>query len=171
MKQKLLDFFHSLSTYDYIFYISAIVVFVVLILLILLLRKRVMLSLFLLLVAILEISLVPTFGHSYFHNEILYKNDINITKIKRLHYVDAVLIEGRLKNSSKLYFKSCKIKAVLTRDRHNKLLNAILKLKPIKSSSIYLQDIDINSSKNFRLLIEPFRYKKDFLVDVSGICK
>jgi hypothetical protein len=170
MKEKLLLFFHSLTTYDYIFYISVIVIFIVLILLTLLLRNKPTLALLLLLIAILEVSLGPTLGHKYFHNY-LYKNSITLTKVKRLQFVQAVVIEGRLKNESKFDFKSCTVSAKIVKKTKNKYKNMILQFKPIKSKTITLENIPKNTDVAFKFLIEPFTYKKDFNVSVSGTCR
>jgi hypothetical protein len=170
MKEKILLFLHSLTTYDYIFYISIFVIFVVLILLILLLRNKPSIALLLLLIAILEVSLGPTIGYSYFHNY-LYKNSITLTKAKRLQFVQAVVIEGKLKNESKFDFTSCEVKAKIVKKTKNKYKNMILQFKPIKTKTITLQDIPKNTDVAFKFLIEPFTYKKDFNVTVSGVCR
>ena len=170
MKEKLLEFFHSLSNYDYIYFISILVIFIVLILLTLLLRKKITLALFILLLAIVDISVGPTFGFSYFH-KFLYKNSITITKSKKLQFVESVVIEGNLKNESKFDFKECKVTAVISKDKHNKFKNIVLKFKPIKKETITLKDIPKGADATFKFLIEPFVYKKDFLVSVDGSCK
>ena len=139
-------------------------------LLVLLLRKRLTLALFVLLVAILEISLAPTIGFEYFHNY-LFKNSITITKSKKLKFVEAVVIEGTIKNESKFDFKECLVSAYITKDKHNKLKNMILKLKPIKKKTIKIKNIPKGADAKFKFLIEPFKYKKDFLVSVNGKCK
>jgi hypothetical protein len=170
MKEKILDFINTLTIYDYIYFISVVVIFIVLILLVLLLRKKLTLALFLLLIAILDISLGPTLGFEFFHNY-LYKNKITITKAKKLKFLEAVVIEGVLKNQSKFDFKECKILVDLTKDTHNKYKNFILKLKPLKEKKITITNIKKNESKKFKILIEPFKYKKDFLVNINGVCK
>ncbi len=170
MKEKLLLFLHSLTTYDYIYYIAVFVVFLVLILLILLLRKKITLALLLLLGTILEISLGPTIGFEYFHNY-LYKNSIEITKAKKLTFVPAVVIEGKLKNESNFDFKSCVIEAKILKKTKNTYKNMILKLKPLRKQTLTLKNIPKGADVSFKFLIEPFNYKKDIDVDVSGMCK
>jgi len=170
MKERLLLFFHDLSKYDYIFFISLFILVILLILLILLLRKRTTIALTLLLVALLEISLGPTIGYRYFHN-MLYKNSITVTKAKRLTFVQAVVVEGHLKNSSKFDFKSCRITAKIVKNSHNKLKDMIFRLKPIVTRNIIVKDIPKGADVSFKFLIEPFRYEKDFNISVSGTCK
>ena len=170
MKEKILLFVHSLSTYDYLYYLGVILLFIFLIILTLLLRKRITLALLTLLIAILEVALAPTVGFEYFHS-FLFANSIEVTKAKRLEFVQAVVIEGSLQNESKFDFSSCTLSVKISKDKHNKIKNLILKLKPIKTKTFTLKDIARGEKREFKFLIEPFTYKKDFLVSVSGICK
>ena len=170
MKEKLLTFVHALSVYDLIYFGVVFLVFIILIIFTLLLRKHLTIALFILLVAILEVALGPTLGFDYFHNW-LFKNSIHITKAKKLHFVEAVVIEGNFKNESRFNFKSCKLTATIYKETHNKFKNLVLRLKPIKSATLTLKDIPKGADANFKFLIEPFRYKKDFNVTVEGMCK
>lgn len=170
MKEKLLAFLHSLSVYDFIYFGAVFLIFILLILLTLLLRRRLTLALFLLLLAILDLAVGLTVGFGYFHNY-LFKNSITLTKVKKLHFVEAVVIEGKLKNESKFDFKSCRLTATIYKDTHNTYKNMLLKLKPLKSESMELKNIPKGADVEFKFLIEPFRYKKDINVSVAGVCK
>lgn len=170
MKEKLLEFLHTLTPYDFLYLGAVFLLFVLLILVTLLLRHKMTLALIVLLVALLDISLGPTLGFGLFHSY-MFKNSIEITKAKRLKFVEAVVIEGKLKNESDFDFKRCKVIAKIYKDTHNKYKNLILKLKPITKSELELKDIPKGADASFKFLIEPFRYKKDFLVAVEGVCK
>ncbi len=170
MKEQLLLYLHDLTKFDYIYFVAVFVIFILLILLVLLLRKKATLALSLLLIALLEISLAPTIGHSYFHT-FLYKNSIELTKVKRLQFVKALVIEGKLTNESKFDFKSCRIEAKVLKETHNSFKNLVFRLKPITTQSIVVNDIPKGADVDFKFLIEPFNYSKDFNVSVSGTCK
>ena len=170
MKEKLLSFLHTLTPYDYMFYGGVFLLFFLLIILTLFLRKRIILALLLLLLAIIDILVGPTIGVKLFHNY-LYKNSVTLQKVKRLQFVDAVVIEGTLKNDSRFDFKECKLEATIYKDTHNKYKNIILRLKPIKKASKIIKDIPKNADVPFRFLVEPFKYKKDFNVSIEGMCK
>lgn len=170
MKEKLLAFLHTLSVYDFLYFGVVFLLFILLILLTLFLRRRLTLALFILLLAILDLAIGLTFGFGYFHSY-LFKNSITITKAKKLHFVEAVVIEGKLKNESKFDFKKCKLTATVYKETHNKYKNLLFKLKPLKSKSITINDIPKDADVEFKFLIEPFRYKKDINVSVEGICK
>ena len=170
MKEKLLTFLHTLTQYDFLYFGAVFLIFILLILVTLLLRRKMTIALLVLLLAILDISLGLTFGFGYFHNY-LFKNSITITKAKKLHFVEAVVIEGKLKNESKFDFKSCRLQATIYKETHNKYKNLLFRLKPLKHSSITINDIPKGADVEFKFLIEPFRYKKDINVSVEGICK
>ena len=170
MKEKLLAFLHSLTPFDFLYFGAVFLLFILLIILTLVLRKRLLLALFTLLIAILEIVFAPTIGFDYFHSW-MFKNTITVTKTKKLHFVEAVVVEGKLKNESRFDFQSCSIKATIYKDTHNRFKNLIFKLKPLKSATLTIKDIPKGADGNFKFLIEPFRYKKDFSVSVEGICK
>ncbi len=170
MKERILEFLHTLSKFDYIYFGSVFALFILLLLLTLLLRKKLTFALIILLFAILELAFGLTFGFKLFH-DYLYKNSITITKAKRLTFVKAVVIEGNLTNESRFDFKECKIKAKILKDTHNKFKNIILTLKPIKTKTITIHNIPKGADTTFKFLVEPFTYKKDFRVSVSGRCK
>jgi len=170
MKEKLLAFLHTLTVYDFIYFGAVFLLFILLILITLLLRRKMTLALLILLLALLDVSLGPTLGFSYFHN-FLYKNSITVTKVKKLHFVDAVVIEGKLKNESKFDFKSCRLTAIIYKETHSKYKNLLFRLKPLKHSTLKLKNIPKGADVDFKFLIEPFGYKKDINVSVDGVCK
>lgn len=170
MKEKILVFLHSLTVYDLIYFGAVFLLFILLIVFVLFLRQRLIAALLLLLVAILEISLGPTIGFRFFHNT-LFKNEIVLTKTKRLHFVKALVIKGKLKNISRFDFKSCLVQATVYKETHNKFKNLIFKLKPIKQADITIKDIPKGADGTFEFFIEPFTYKKDFNVSVKGVCR
>lgn len=170
MKEKLVAFLHALSLYDLIYFAAVFLIFILLIILTLLLRKKLTLSLFILLIAILEIALAPTVGFGLFHNA-LFKKSITVTKTKKLQFVQAVFLEGKLKNESPFDFKQCVLEAKVFKETGNKYKDLILRLKPLKTKSITLKDIPKGADVTFKLLIEPFTYKKDINVSISGICQ
>ena len=170
MKEKLLAFLHTLTVYDFIYFGAVFLLFVLLILLTLLLRKKITLALFVLLLAILDLAIGLTFGFGFFHDYI-FKNSITVTKAKKLHFMQAVVIEGKLKNESKFDFKSCRLTATIYKETHNKYKDLLFRLKPLKSSTLTLKSIPKGADVDFKFLIEPFSYKKDINVSVEGVCK
>ncbi len=170
MKEKLLAFLHTLSLYDFIYFGVVFLLFILLILLTLLLRKKTTLALFVLLLAILDLSVGLTFGFDFFHNY-LFKNSVTVTKAKKLHFVQAVVIEGKLKNESKFDFKSCHLTATIYKETHNRYKDLLFRLKPLKHGTLTIKNIPKGADVDFKFLIGPFSYKKDINVSVKGVCK
>ena len=170
MKEKLVALLHFLSVYDYIYFIGVFFLFILLLLLVLLLRKKATLALLLFLLSILELVGGYTIGFYYF-DSYLFGHTITLTKVKRLSFVEAVVIEGSIKNDSKFDFKSCRLEARVYKETHNKYKNLLFRLKPLKKRSLILKDIPKGADSSFKFLIEPFKYKGDINASVSGICR
>ncbi len=171
MKHKIISFIDGLILYDYILFGAVIALFILFLILAILLRKRVGLSIFIILIAFIILLLAPTLGYIQLHN-FLYKNEIKITKVKQLEFTNALLIEGELKNSSKMDFHTCKIKAGAYKVSGKKILDMIYPYRPFKHGYVKLDTIiKPKETKHFKLFIEPFRYKRDYNITIGASCR
>jgi hypothetical protein len=171
MKQKLIAFIDGLILYDYILFGAVGLLFILFLILAILLRRKVGISVFSVLLAFLVLLLGPTLGYKMMH-QFLYKNEVTITKIKKLEFTDALLIEGTLKNSSKMDFLTCKIKAGAYKVTGKTIPDMIYPFKPFKKAYLKLDTI-INSgeTKTFKLFLEPFHYVKEYNLSIGANCK
>ncbi len=163
-------FLDELIIYDYILFGSTFVLFLLLVVLAIVLRRKMGLAVFLVFIAFLVLIITPTFGYIEMHNY-LFKNSIEMTSQKRLSFTEALIVKGTLKNESKFDFKSCKITAMAYKVTGNEYKDYILKLKPIKKMSIVEEDIKKAQAIEFKIIVEPFTYSKDYNISVSGDCK
>ncbi len=170
LKLQLKEFIEGLILYDYILFGAVLVLFVLLIVLAILLRRRLGLAIFLVLLAFATFFLGPTLGYIEMH-KFLFKNQTELISQKKLHFTQAVIVKGKLTNLSKLDFKLCKITAELYRVTPNKYKNYIYKLKPFQKMSIIEEDIKKGQSRNFKIIVEPFTYKKDYNISLEASCK
>ncbi len=171
MKQKIISFIDGLILYDYILFGGVVLLFILFLILAILLRKRTALSIFIILFAFVILFLGPTLGYIQLH-KFLYKNEIHITKIKKLQFTNALLIEGEIKNSSKFDFLTCKIKAGAYKVSGKKIPDMIYQYRPFKHGYLKLDTIiKPNETKSFKLFIEPFNYKKDYNITIGANCK
>ncbi len=170
MKAKVTAFLDNLITYDYVLFSSAFTLFILFIILGLILRKKVALAIFFVILAFLILILVPSLGYSQMH-KYLFKNTTSLTQQKRLQFTDAIVVRGDLINESKRNFKSCKITAKVHKVSKNKYKNYILKFKIIKRMSIIEKDISKGKTRNFKIIIEPFTYSKDYNITIGAKCK
>jgi len=170
MRAKIEQFIAGLMVYDYILFVSVLLLFVLFIVLAILLRKRLSVAIFFVLLAFGTFLLGPTLGYIELHN-FLFKNKTELISQKKLHFSKAVIVKGRLSNLSKFNFTSCKVTANIYRVSKNKYKNYIYKLKPLKKMSIVLKDIKRAESKPFEIIVEPFTYTKDYNISLGAHCR
>jgi len=170
MKEKITAFIDSLILYDYILFGSSFALFVLFLIIALLLRKRVAIAGFFAILAFLTLIVAPTLGYIEMH-KYLFKNSVEITSQKRLHFCDAIVVKGKLHNKSKRHFKECKITAEVHKASKNKYKNYIYQLKIIQKMSILEKNIPQGQTRSFKILIEPFHYSKEYNISVGAHCK
>lgn len=83
----------------------------------------------------------------------------------------AIVVKGTLKNESKLDFKSCKITANAYKVTGNSLKDFIYQFKPLSNMSILEDSIHKGESREFKIIIEPFTYAKDYNISIGAKCK
>jgi len=170
MKEKITAFINGLITYDYILFASVFGIFLLFLILAILARNKVGLSIFLVLLSFIILALGPTLGYIKMH-EYLFKNSTKITSQKKLEFVKAVVVKGTLTNESELDFSSCKITAKAHKVSKNSLKNYIYQFKTLKRMSIIREDILKGETIDFKILIEPFTYSKNYNISLEAKCK
>ena len=170
MKHKLLAFSDSLIKDDYIFFGAIVFIFFLLILTALLLRKKVGLSIFLVIFSFVFLIVSPFVGYPTLHNY-LYKNELTLVSQNKLQFTKAVVVLGTLKNTSKRNFQACKITAIVNKHTSNKYKNYIYTFKPIMKMSIIEEDIVIDNEIDFKIIVEPFTYSKDYNITLEADCR
>jgi len=170
MKEQIRAFIEGLIIYDYILFGAVLVLFVLFIILAILLRHRLAMAIFFVLLAFSIFMLGPTVGYIALH-QFLFKNHIELISQKRLHFTKAVVVKGKITNESKLDFKVCEITANAYRVTANKYKNYIYKFKPFQKMSIFQKDIKRGESRYFKIIVEPFTYKKDYNISLKASCK
>lgn len=170
MKAKINAFLDSLITYDYVLFGSTFALFILLIILGLVLRKKIGLAVFLITLAFLILILAPSVGYIQMH-KYLFKNSVELTKQKKLEFTEAIVVKGTLFNESKRNFTSCKITANVHKVSKNKYKNYLWQFKTIKKMSIIEEDIPKGETRHFKIIVEPFRYSRDYNITLGGKCK
>lgn len=170
MKAKINAFLDSLITYDYVLFGSTFALFILLIILGLVLRKKIGLAVFLITLAFLILILAPSVGYIQMH-KYLFKNSVELTKQKKLEFTEAIVVKGTLLNESKRNFTSCKITANVHKVSKNKYKNYLWQFKTIKKMSIIEEDIPKGETRHFKIIVEPFRYSRDYNITLGGKCK
>ncbi|MFT7002801.1 MAG: hypothetical protein ACJAWW_000134 [Sulfurimonas sp.] len=170
MKSKITAFINELIPYDYVLFGSVFVLFVIFIVLGIALRRKIVLAVFLILISFSVLLLGPTLGYAKMH-EILFKNSTQLLSQKKLSFTQAVVVKGKLTNESTRFFKDCKITAKAIKVSKNKLRNYLYSFKSFSRMSILETDISVGQTREFKIIIEPFNYAKDYNITIGAKCK
>lgn len=170
MKLQLQAFLDSLIIYDYILFGVSFILFILFIILGIVLRKKILLAVFLILLAFVMLAVMPTLGRIEMH-KFLFSNTTSLTSQKRLEFTDAIVVKGTLENSSKFNFSSCEITANVHKVSTNALKNYLFSFKTIKKMSIIEYDIAKAQTRDFKIIVEPFTYSRDYNLTLKAKCK
>ncbi|MBU1657493.1 DUF2393 domain-containing protein [bacterium] len=170
MKEKLTAFIHNLILYDYILFGSVFVLFILFIILGIVVRRKVGLSIFLVLFSFALLFLGPTLGYIKMH-EYLFKNSVNLTSQMKLNFTQAVVVKGTLTNESKFDFQSCVITANAYKVSGNAIKDLIFPFNPFVNMSILESDVLRGETREFKIIVEPFSYAKDYNISLGANCK
>ncbi|EDZ63590.1 hypothetical protein SMGD1_1633 [Sulfurimonas gotlandica GD1] len=170
MKAKITAFIDELITYDYILFGSVFGLFILFIILGIVLRKKIALAILLILLAFTILLAGPTIGYVKMHDYI-FKNTTELTSQKKLSFTQAVVVKGKITNESKRFFNSCNITASANKVSNNELKNYLYSFKSFANMSIMEQNIAVGETREFKIIIEPFTYSKDFNVSIGAKCK
>ncbi len=170
IKATLHDFIASLHLYDYIIFGVSGALFVLILLLAILLRRKAVLSLILVLLAFIILIALPISGYNYIHDQ-LYRTELSNLNIKRLEFSEAIVIKGTITNRGKQNFTTCKISSHAYKSASGFLEELVYPLKPFQKVSIVKQEeLGIDHSLDFRLVMEPFTYTDDYNISMKVNC-
>ena len=170
MKAKLTAFIDGLILYDYTLFGAVFGLFILFIILSIVLRRKVVFAIFLVLLAFTLLIAGPTVGYIKMH-EYLFKNTTTLVSQKKLEFVNAVVVKGSLKNESNRNFSSCKITAKIHKVSKNSFKNYIYQFKTLKKGSIIRESISKGEAIDFKIIVEPFKYSKDYNISLGAKCK
>jgi len=169
-KETITSFIHNLIPYDYALFGGVFFLFILFIIISILLRRKTALAVFLILIAFSILFLGPSIGYMKMH-EYLFKNNVELVSQKKLTYTKAIVVNGKLTNESKFDFKSCNITASAYKVSGNKIKDFIYPFKPLQKTSIIEYDILKDETIDFKIIVEPFTYTKDYNVSIGAKCK
>jgi hypothetical protein len=171
MKAKITDFIHQLLLYDYLLFGGIFILFVLLLVLAIALKDKIILAIFMVILAFIVVTVGPIIGYIKLHQH-LFKNKVTLHEVKALEFTEALLIKGEITNQSKRPFNECIIYVGVHKVSHNRFLDPLYPNIPFKKSSLKLSDpIPSGESLSFKLFVEPFRYTKDYNITIKGECR
>jgi len=169
MKTQITTFVKELIVYDLILFGSSFILFILLIILGIILRQKTAIAVLIVLLSFSILFLVPTLGYIKMH-EYLYKQKTELLSEKKLNFNNAIVVKGLITNESKRFFKKCSIKASAIKVTPNKFKNFIFSFKPIVTSIITEQNIEIGETREFKIIVEPYNYKGDYNIIIGAKC-
>lgn len=171
MKKNILEFLHTLNLYDYLLFGGIVFLFLFLLILAILFRHKHILAITLVLLAFMTLIMAPFGGYIALH-ALMYKHTVTLITVKDLTYTEALLIKGKINNTSKQTFKECTLRVGVSKISPIKPLNKLYPYVPFRRQTIVIYGpIKPKASKTFKLLIEPFHYTKRHSVTVLGQCR
>jgi len=151
LKVSIMNYITHFSMYDYVAYAWLILLFFITILLATVLSKKVPILSLLLLIISLSLLFIGPFVLKHYLDKTLRPVQLQTTQIQKLHFF-TVHVE-------------------VVKKGKNPLQNFVNKLKPIRKKSILLKDgLDINSTQDFKVVFDNFRYQKKFDVSIGSSC-
>ena len=170
LKILIQNFVATLHNYDYIMFAISGALFFLILLLAIIARKKVGVSLFLVLIAFIIVIAGPIFGYKYIHAT-LFKAEISNLQIKELEFSEALVVKGTLTNLGSKNLQKCSINLKAYKGPHNFLEELVYPLKPFQKMSILKQEqIDRNTSIKFKMILEPFTYSKEYNISIKATC-
>ncbi len=167
---SLSTFLKELIIYDYILFGSVFFIFILLVIIAILKREKTTISIVLFILAFSIVILGPTVGRTYMH-KFLFKNSATIVDQKKLTYTKAVIVYGKLKNISNFDFSMCNIKVSAYKVSGNSVKDYLFQLNPFKTTSAIEYDIVKDQEIDFKVILEPFTYSKDYNISVGASCR
>ena len=170
MREKILAFLHSLILYDYILFGAIFSLLLIFLILAIIKRESLISSILYIFFAFFILLAGPFIGYKTLHY-FLYKNSIELVSEKKLKFMKAIVVRAKLHNESNFDFKECKITANVHKAHSNSVKNFLYSFRIIKKMTIITKDIKSGNSKNIKIIIEPFKYKKRYQISLKADCR
>jgi hypothetical protein len=91
--------------------------------------------------------------------------------VKKLQFSDSLIVTGEVQNLSKKDFSQCTIDIKVVKDSKNSVKNFINQLKPLRKKTIFMEDIiEVNATKDFRVVFDAYTYKNDINISTKSEC-
>jgi hypothetical protein len=171
LKIYILNYIHHFSTYDYIAYAWLILLFFITILLAIIVAKKSPTFSILILLIALTLLFAGPFALKHYLDKFLRPSSTQIEQIKKLTFSDTLIINGTLTNLSKKSFSTCDIYISVTKIGKSDIQNLINQLKPLRKQSISINStIEVNDTKEFRVVFDNYKYSQDINISSKSEC-
>lgn len=170
-KASVLNYVNHFSMYDYAAYTWLIILFFVTILLAILVAKKSPIFSVLILILSLSLLFAGPFVLKHFLDKYLRPSLSQPILIKKLTFSDTLIVTGLVTNQSKKDFSTCKVDVSVLKNSKSDIQNYINQLKPLLKQSISIdKPIEVNATREFRVVFDRYTYTKDINISIKSEC-
>jgi len=170
-KASILNYANHFSMYDYGAYAWLILLFFVTILLSILVAKKSPIFSILILLLSLALLFAGPFILKNYLDKSLRPSISKTIEVKKLNFSNSLIVTGDVTNVSKKNFSICSIDITVLKNSDNEIKNFINQLKPLRKQTISIDKlIEVNTTKEFRVVFDNYTYSNDINVSIKSEC-
>jgi len=170
-KSYIITYINHFSIYDYVAYAWLILLFfIALLLAIVIAKKRPVISILIVLIS-LTLLIGGPFVIKKYLDEYLRPTQNTTVLVKKLTFSKALVVTVEVKNISKQNYSICNTEVSVLKSGNGYIQNTINKLKPLRKQTISIEEpLDVNATKDLRVVFDNYTYEKDINVSISSVC-
>ncbi len=172
LKERILDYLHHLSVYDYIAYGWLLAVLVgSLLFAIALAGKKSKTALYMILIVLILMVTGP-FGMKYGLDQTIRKVVLQDTNSTQLHFAKDLIVTGVIKNEGRIDLAGCRVFVKIVKKDSNRYKELLYALKPLRKKSVHLEKKLVKGDDlPYKIVFNHFAYKENlYRVDQSVEC-
>jgi len=170
-KSYIVTYINHFGVYDYVAFAWLILLFFVAILLAIFIAKKSPAFSVLMVILSLAILFAGPFIIKIYLDKYIRPTQNTTLLIKKLKFSDALVVTGEVKNISKNSYSICTVNVDVIKNSASDIQNIINQLKPLRKQTIFVKEpLEVNATKEIRLIFDNYTYVKDVNVSISSEC-
>ena len=170
-KSYVITYINHFGVYDYVAFAWLILLFFVSLLLAIFIAKKSPIFSILVLLFSLTLLFAGPFILKNYLDDYLRSTKNTTVLVKKLSYSDALVVTGEVTNTSKQNFSICDVDIAVLKSSDNYMKNIINQLKPLRKKTIFIDEpLEINATKELRVVFDNYTYTKDVNVSINSEC-
>ncbi len=170
LKQRILDYTHNLTNYDYIAYGWLFAILICFLLLaIVLIGKKPKTSVFFMMI-MLFVMIAGPFAIKYGLDQTIRKAVIVDENITELPFSKNLVVLGEVENRGKIDFNKCRVFLKVLKEDENRYKQLLYTLKPIRKKSVIINNVLKGQKVAYKIVLDRFSPKIKYLVKQSVEC-
>lgn len=172
IKERILDYLHHLSLYDYIAYGWLLAVLTGFLLLAIALSGRKPKAALSMILIVLILMITAPFGMKYGLDQTIRKVALADTNVTQLNFAKNLIVTGVIKNEGKIDLSGCRVFVKVVKKDPNHYKELLFALKPLRKKSLHLdKPLKKGTDMPYKIVLDHFAYKENlYRVDQSVEC-